>query len=161
MIKCSHFCSFLVPSLLVSIELNLFWQVPSLLHQSFLSWKKSRSTVKSTPPLYTECPGDFPQRPDSVSFPAVFGTQEKLITKSQTPQLQAKNRSNGRIRRLHPVSQIPLHLSVPVNPKRSRKLHRARNHAWLHTAPESELDTILSLHTPVHYLEQYKDEKIW
>ncbi|GMN56234.1 hypothetical protein TIFTF001_025342 [Ficus carica] len=136
-------------------------KVPSLLHQSFLSWKKSRSTVKSTPSLYTECPGDFPRRPDSVSFPAVFGTKGKLITKSQTPQLQAKNRSNGRIRRLHPVSQIPIHLSVPVSPKRSRELHRARNHAWLHTAPESELDTILSLYTPVHYLEQHKDEKIW
>ncbi|EXB37425.1 hypothetical protein L484_003295 [Morus notabilis] len=129
--------------------------VPSLLQQSFLSWKKRRSMVKATPPLCAECRIGFLQRPGSVSFPLVFGSKGKLITESQTPVLQSKNRSHGRIRRLRSLSQIPSHPSVPVTPKGSRKLRAARNHAWLHIAPESELDTILSLHTPVHYLEQH------
>lgn len=138
-------------------SLFLSLQVPSLLQQSFFSWKKNRSMAKATLPSCTESPGGLPQRVDLVSFHAVPVTKEKMIPKSQSIKFQVNNHSNKRIHRLRSLSHTKLHPSASVKPKRNTKQQRARSHTWLHMEPESDLDNILSLHTPVHHLEQFKE----
>ncbi|KAM6595390.1 hypothetical protein CsatA_005914 [Cannabis sativa] len=126
--------------------------VPSMLQQSFFSWKKNRSTTKATLPSCTDKPVALSQRVDSVRFHQVLSTKEKLTGKSQAIVLRAKNSPNGRIRRLHSLKSHP---SANMKPKRNTEQERRRSHTWLQ--PESELDNILSLHSPVPYLEHLKE----
>ncbi|PON46014.1 MORN motif [Parasponia andersonii] len=130
--------------------------VPFLLQQSFFSWKKNRSMAKATLPSCTESPSGLPQRVDLVSLP---GTKEKLIPKGQSIEFRTNNPPNGRISRLRSLSHMKSHPSASVKQNGNTKQQRARSHTWLHMTPESELDNILSLHTPVHYLEQFKETK--
>ncbi|KAL5580250.1 hypothetical protein UlMin_012692 [Ulmus minor] len=136
---------------------SLISGVPTWLQQSFSLWKKTRPMAKPNPPSHVQCQGGLTV--GSVSFPPMLSTKGKLIAKSQTPEFRAKTNSSGRTAQLHSLSRLLSRTSDFVKPRRSTKHERAKSHPWLHMAPESELEGILSLQIPVHYLNQNKETK--
>lgn len=127
---------------------HLSFQVPSSLQQSFLSWKNGKSIAKVTSPSFVKEPEVSCQTINFVSFPRVCGTNGNLKSNIQHIEFQAKSFSNKRCQ-LHSLSRILSKSSPSGKLRRSAKEQRRRSHSWLHIAPKTELDSVLSLHTPV------------
>uniref|UniRef100_A0A2N9GCA8 MORN repeat-containing protein n=1 Tax=Fagus sylvatica TaxID=28930 RepID=A0A2N9GCA8_FAGSY len=132
--------------------------IPSMLQQSFLSWKKGRSTLKAIPSSCVEGPAGLQETVDSVCFPLVFSSKGRLRALGQKHgKVQALTRSNGRLSQSRSLSQILACSSAPVNSKRSLTEPSKRSYGWLHKAPETDFDSILSLHTTLHYSEPFRE----
>ncbi|KAH9660129.1 protein TIC100 [Citrus sinensis] len=132
--------------------------IPSRLQQSFLSWKRGRLPLKQTTP----CVGDWKDdlvHVDSVSFPLVLSEKRSLTAKMQTHRnFQTRNHANQRTSQLHSLSRILTRPSASVSPKQVLlKAARPHSESQLLVTPECEFDNILSLHTPMCYLESYTD----
>lgn len=133
-------------------------QIPSRLQQSFLSWKLGRLPLKQTTP----CVGDWKDdlvHVDSVSFPLVLSEKRSLTAKMQTHRnFQTRNHANQRTSQLHSLSRILTCPSASVSPKQVLlKAARPHSESQLLVTPECEFDNILSLQTPMCYLESYTD----
>lgn len=124
-----------------------------MLQRSFLPWKKGRSGLNAA-----SFPSGLPETADSVSFPPVFGSRGRLrATVENCGKFQLQDHSNVRLSQLRLPSQILSSSSGSVKFKRSvTEPRRISNFGWLHKAPVREFDSILSLHTPEHYLEPYR-----
>lgn len=132
-------------------------QIPLRLQQSFLSLKQGRLPLKLTTP----CVGDRKDdvvNVDSVSFPLVLGQKRSLRSKMQTHHnFQTRNHTNQRTSQLHSLSRILTRSSASVSPKQVLKAARAHSESQLLVTSECEFDNILSLHTPMCYLDSYTD----
>ncbi|KAK1587939.1 hypothetical protein Q3G72_018418 [Acer saccharum] len=138
---------------------SLVSSVPSRLQQSFVSWKQRRSPLKpATSCIEVEDPKHHSVTVNSVSFPIVVNQKGRLRAIIQTQQkFQKRNHSNGKISQFHSLSRTLSCHSASVSPNRVLKASRSHNQNWLHEAHECDLDSILSLQTPVCYLKSYKD----
>lgn len=129
-----------------------------MLQQSFLSWKKGRSTLKTIPSSCVECPTSLLEMVDSVSFPPALSSRGRLRAKGpKHGKDQALSRSNGRLSQLRSLSQILSRSSASVKSKRSLTEQCPWSHGWLHKAPESDFESLLSLHTTLQYFESYRE----
>lgn len=101
--------------------------------------------AKTTPSLRHS---DSVPRVDSVSFPAL-----SLGSETQSLKLRAKknHRSNEKLCRISSLAS----LTKPKIGNGKRGTHRSC--VWLNATPESELDSVLSLHTPLDYLEKLEE----
>ncbi|XP_034688262.1 protein TIC 100 [Vitis riparia] len=131
---------------------SLISMVPSRLQQSFVSWKERTSSRKLVITPSIEGTNDRSETFDSVSFPLVLGQNGRLRATTQAgQQFQVRCHSS------HGKSQSRIISScsaASVNSKRKPKPEKtSQGHIWQHAAPEGDLDNILSLHIPIHYLE--------
>ncbi|TXG73695.1 hypothetical protein EZV62_002274 [Acer yangbiense] len=125
---------------------SLVSSVPSRLQQSFVSWKQGRLPLKpATSCIEVEDPKHRSVTVNSVSFPLVVNQRGRLRAIIQSQQkFQKRNHSNGKISQFHSSSRV-------------LTASRSQNQSWLHGAHECDLDSILSLQTPMCYLKSYKD----
>ncbi|KAJ7947936.1 TIC 100 protein [Quillaja saponaria] len=122
--------------------------VPFQLQESFLFWKRGRPVPKIAPPSCINRPDD-PKAVDSVSFPSMLFSKGSLRASCQA---QWKDKARN-----HQLCSLPRILSSSVSAK-SRSLLKeptVRCNWWLHTAPEEDLDRVLSLQSPVYNSEPY------
>lgn len=132
-------------------------QVPLMLQRSFLAWKKGRTGLRAASPLGVEAPSGLPETVNSVSFPPFLGSRGRLrAVVEDGGKVQVQSHSNVRLSQLHSLSQILSRSSGSVKSKRSLTEARRMSNGWLHKAPVRDFDSILSLHTPEHYLEPYR-----
>ncbi|KDP34372.1 hypothetical protein JCGZ_11255 [Jatropha curcas] len=128
---------------------SILSSVPCRLQQSFLVWK-NRLQQKPTPPLQVESTDVLSGRVSSVTFPTIIGQKGSLRAKSYVNQrFRPRNYSSGKTSQLHSLSRILSSPSASVNPKKRLKVSRKQSHTWLHAAPETDSDSILSLHSQV------------
>lgn len=133
--------------------------MPSKLQELFLSWKKGRLMIKAASPSCVKGSSHL-KTVDSVSFPPVFGSKGRLRATGKTHgKVQVRSHLNGRFSQVDSLSQVLLNSSASTNSKRSPREPSTRTCGWLHKAPEAHSDSILSFHTPVHYLETYGETK--
>ncbi|XVF05238.1 hypothetical protein REPUB_Repub05bG0154900 [Reevesia pubescens] len=131
--------------------------VPSTLRQTILSLKQGTSPLKSHPPSSVENSNDLLKTIDSVSFPPVLGHKGRLRAFKQDHQkFQPQHRSSGQKSQLRSCKILSCP-SATANTRSSLKGPRKHNHFKLHAATKEYLDSILSLHIPVCYLESYAD----
>ncbi|WCJ41711.1 MORN (Membrane Occupation and Recognition Nexus) repeat-containing protein [Euphorbia peplus] len=136
---------------------SLLSVVPSKLQLPFSGWR-NRLPEKPTPTLPSESPEDISVRISSVSFPTITTRRGSLKSKIHPyPKFQSNNRSIGKTSHLHSLSQI---LACPDSATRKKRQKTPRNQtgAWLHTAPERDSDSILSLHSQVSCLESHVEK---
>ncbi|XP_021899087.1 protein TIC 100 [Carica papaya] len=141
---------------------SLISLVPSRLQESFLSRRQIRLPGKETCVSHIQVSNNLWKPVDSVSYRPMLGQRRSLKTTRQVQKrVQVKNCPNRRKSQIHSLSRILSHSSAPISsPKRNSKSPRTENDCWLHAAPEFDLDRILSLHTPTHYLESYTDTSV-
>ncbi|KAG6692220.1 hypothetical protein I3842_10G103700 [Carya illinoinensis] len=136
---------------------SLISGVPLMLQRSFLAWKKGRTGLRAASPLGVEAPSGLPETVNSVSFPPFLGSRGRLrAVVEDGGKVQVQSHSNVRLSQLHSLSQILSRSSGSVKSKRSLTEARRMSNGWLHKAPVRDFDSILSLHTPEHYLEPYR-----
>jgi hypothetical protein len=128
-----------------------------MLQQSFLSWKEARSMQRAAPPTCVEGPSGRLRTVDSVSFPPVFSSKGRLKAGQTLGKVQVRSHSSGRLSQLRSLSRILSHSSASGNSKTSLAEPRSSSSCWLHRAPVRDSDRILSLQTPMHYLEPYRE----
>lgn len=127
-------------------------QVPSRLQQSFVSWKERKSSRRSVLTPSIEGTNDHLEMFDSVSFPLVLGQNGRLRATTQAgQQFQVRSHSSRGKSRSRIMSSCS---AASVNSERRPKPEKtSQGHIWRHAAPGGDLDSILSLHIPMHYLE--------
>ncbi|KAI4322370.1 hypothetical protein L6164_022073 [Bauhinia variegata] len=133
---------------------NLVSGVPPKLQNSFSLWKKGGSKPRSVPPIRL----DNVKIVDSVSFPTVIGLKGSLKALGQTHG-KAKERSHlvGRSSGMRPFHQTRPRSLASGNSMNNLEGPRGRHDMWLHAAPESDLDNLLSLHTLVYKSEAQRE----
>ncbi|GLT61243.1 hypothetical protein SLA2020_339650 [Shorea laevis] len=94
---------------------------------------------------------------DTVSFPPVFGSKGRLRAGQTHGKVHIRSHSSRRLSQLRSLSQILSCSSASGDSETSLTEPRRRSSCWLHRAPERDSDSILSLHTPMHYLEPYRE----
>lgn len=131
-----------------------------MLHQSFLSWKKNKEIKATTLSQCVKGSYRLSKTVVSVSFPPLLSTNRKLRAKRKPLEFQVNKHSNRKIHQLqHSLAKSPSQPSASVTSRRSPKKRRTRSSCWLHVSPETELESILSLHSPVYYLKQFKETR--
>lgn len=149
-------------SFILYVSVLLALQVPSTLEQSFLSWKKNKE-IKAAATLHScvEGSSNFMKTVDSVIFPPLPIANRSLRAKRKPIEFQVNKHSDRKAHRLQNTSARKLSQpSAYTTSRRSCMEQRTRSASWLHTSPETELEFLLSLHTPIHYLEQFEETKL-
>ncbi|KAH7561183.1 hypothetical protein JRO89_XS10G0186400 [Xanthoceras sorbifolium] len=139
---------------------SLISSVPSRLQQSFYSWKQGRLPLRPATSSFIEVedPKQHLVTVNSVSFPLVVSQKGRMraIVQSHN-KYQNRNPSNEKKSQFQSSSQILSCHLASVSLKRAPKASRPHSQSWTHGADKCDLDSILSLQTPICYLESYKD----
>nr|QKY65055.1 chloroplast protein import component Tic100 [Passiflora contracta] len=135
-------------------SISLLSSVPRRLQQSLLTWKDRLWHGKPTYSLSVNGPiGVLGLLPDSVSFPTILSHNGRLRSKTQRDlNIQARSCVKRNVSQKHSMSRI-LPCSSSVSTKQSPKLLIRQSHTSSPAAQEMDLDSILSLHRPLHCLE--------
>jgi len=121
-------------------------QVPSMVERSFLSWKIGKSSLK--PEVHTPFDEamDRGASPDLVAFPRGYPEKISLKVKFRADQkFVVKHRS----RKVTTSSQISSVSSQSMNCYNYQDGPQNQRFKWLHGAPETSSECILSLQMPV------------
>ncbi|XP_028776973.1 protein TIC 100, partial [Neltuma alba] len=132
--------------------------VPFRMQSPFFLLKKGKSKSQSTPPLSAD---DFSnvRTFDSVSFRPVIGQKRSLKAIGQTlGRVKVKSHSDRKCFKVRSLSRTPCHSPDSSSFRNKLEETGTRRGMWLHTAPGRDLDSVLSLHTPVHSLKHIERE---
>lgn len=128
-------------------------QVPFKLQNPFTLFKKGKSKSELVPPSLIDGFSNM-KRVDSVSFRPVISQKRSLKAVGQTQgRIKARIRSDGICFRVCSSSQTQCWSLHSANSKSNSKYPRMKGNMWLHAAPEKDVDSVLSLHTPMDNLK--------
>ncbi|XP_058108448.1 protein TIC 100 [Magnolia sinica] len=123
--------------------------VPSILQESFVSWKKGRRSPAATK-LSDSCleiPVGPLQTVQSVHFPCLFRPHATMRAAQEHRSFQKKN---GRFSQLHSLAQILSGPGTSAQLKATSSVGKLAHHHKLHTNPEKNQHNILSMHVPLN-----------
>ncbi|KAI5412380.1 protein TIC 100 [Lathyrus oleraceus] len=123
---------------------SLISAVPSKLQQSFTFWNK----VGPKPALVPLQRIDRTSEVASVSFPLVTGQKGRLNATGKTKEkVEARSYLGGKFLEVSSMSKTRSCYMASASSKSNSKEQRRSGNAWLHSAPERDLDSILSLNS--------------
>ncbi|KAK7272204.1 hypothetical protein RJT34_28668 [Clitoria ternatea] len=135
---------------------SLISAVPSKLQQSFLFWNRGRSKLESVPPPCIDYFRNM-KTVDLVSFRRVTCQMGGLKAVGTHGKAKARSSLHGKFLEVRSLSQTRLRLLDSANSKCYLKEPRGGSDMWLHAAPESDLDSILSLHSSLYNFEEHRE----
>ncbi|PIA54774.1 hypothetical protein AQUCO_00900983v1 [Aquilegia coerulea] len=126
--------------------------VPFKLQESFLSWKNGRCATTVTPPSSPQNSIGLVEPSSLVSFPREHTKHKSLKAvgrKQVTP-----HKTNVRLSQLHSLSQVLSSAQASTQQSKHPGKQKSLGHKTQVT-PEMYFHTILSMHVPIHCLENY------
>lgn len=137
--------------------LSLSCQVPSKLQQSFLFWNKGGSKPELVSAQRIDRSRDV-KTVDSVRFPPVISQKGRLKAVGKTHEkVKARSYLGGKFIEVSAMPQTRSRYMASASSKSNLKERRVSGDAWLHAAPERDLDRILSLHSLMYNFEQHRE----
>lgn len=126
------------------IVIYLACQVPSKLQQSFTFWNKVGPKPALVPPQRIDRTSEVA----SVSFPLVTGQKGRLNATGKTKEkVEARSYLGGKFLEVSSMSKTQSCYMASASSKSNSKEQRRSGNAWLHSAPERDLDMVLSLNS--------------
>ncbi|KAF7805677.1 protein TIC 100 [Senna tora] len=124
--------------------------VPFKLQNPFSLLKKDKSKSELVAPLRIDSFSDL----KTVHFRQVIGQKGSLKAVGQIQgRVKARSHSNGKSFQVCSLSRAQCRSLGSTNSKSILKEARTKGDIWLHAAPDRDLDSILSLHTPLYNLK--------
>ncbi|KAK4255203.1 hypothetical protein QN277_008228 [Acacia crassicarpa] len=139
---------------------NIVSGVPFRMQSPFSLLKKGKSKSQSVPPLSIDGFSNV-RTFDSVSFRPVIGQKRRLKAIGQTlGRINVKSHSDKKCFKVRSSSRTQCHSLDSSGFRNKLEEPRTNSAMWLHTAPERDLDSVLSLHTPAHNLKHIEKQCI-
>ncbi|KAL5081870.1 hypothetical protein RYX36_010291 [Vicia faba] len=127
---------------------SLISAVPSKLQQSFTFWNKVGSKPGLIPPAQRTDRTSDVKTVSSVSFPPATGQKGRLKATGKTQEkAEARSYLGGKFLEVSAMSQTRSCYMASASSKSISKEQRRSGDVWLHSAPERDLDSVLSLNS--------------